>query len=113
MEAVGGHAGGVYLRSGTDGLLRMAVVTGLPGRLFRPWWADAGEPAVPGRRGVPHRAGGAPAGRGGGDAAVPPADGRAALPLRVVLRAGRRRAGAVRGAAGAAAGDAGGGARGR
>ncbi|MDK9494917.1 SpoIIE family protein phosphatase [Streptomyces katrae] len=38
VEAVGGYAGGVYLRSGTDGLLRMAVVTGLPGRLFRPWW---------------------------------------------------------------------------
>ncbi|MFE1554011.1 SpoIIE family protein phosphatase [Streptomyces sp. NPDC058734] len=37
-RAVDGYAGGVYLRSGTDGLLRMAVVTGLPGRLFRPWW---------------------------------------------------------------------------
>ncbi|KIF03801.1 hypothetical protein PL81_22220, partial [Streptomyces sp. RSD-27] len=31
-------AGGVYLRSGTEGLLRMAAVTGLPGSLFRPWW---------------------------------------------------------------------------
>ncbi|MFJ3878896.1 SpoIIE family protein phosphatase [Streptomyces sp. NPDC090077] len=38
VEAVGGYAGGVYLRSGTDGLLRMAVLTGLPGSLFRPWW---------------------------------------------------------------------------
>lgn len=38
VAAVGGYAGGVYLRSGTEGLLRMAVLTGLPGRLFRPWW---------------------------------------------------------------------------
>ncbi|MFF5703124.1 SpoIIE family protein phosphatase [Streptomyces sp. NPDC012794] len=38
MRAVGGYAGSVYLRSDTDGLLRMAVVTGLPVRLFRPWW---------------------------------------------------------------------------
>ncbi|MCY0944908.1 SpoIIE family protein phosphatase [Streptomyces antarcticus] len=38
VAAVGGFAGGVYLRSGTEGLLRMAVLTGLPGRLFRPWW---------------------------------------------------------------------------
>ncbi|MER5873024.1 SpoIIE family protein phosphatase [Streptomyces sp. NPDC002044] len=38
MAAVGGYAGGVYLRSGTEGLLRMAVLTGLPGQLFRPWW---------------------------------------------------------------------------
>ncbi|WP_223837514.1 SpoIIE family protein phosphatase [Streptomyces venezuelae] len=38
IEAVGGYAGGVYLRSRTTGLLRMAVVAGLPGSLFRPWW---------------------------------------------------------------------------
>ncbi|MFD9354394.1 SpoIIE family protein phosphatase [Streptomyces sp. NPDC060031] len=38
VQAVGGYAGGVYLRSGTPGLLRMAVLTGLPGPLFRPWW---------------------------------------------------------------------------
>ncbi|WP_254705658.1 SpoIIE family protein phosphatase [Streptomyces vilmorinianum] len=38
IEAVGGYAGGVYLRSGTPGLLRMAVLAGLPGALFRPWW---------------------------------------------------------------------------
>ncbi|MFF2197710.1 SpoIIE family protein phosphatase [Streptomyces sp. NPDC058157] len=38
VRALGGHAGGVYLRSGTEGLLRMAAVTGLPGPLFRPWW---------------------------------------------------------------------------
>ncbi|MFF4369257.1 SpoIIE family protein phosphatase [Streptomyces sp. NPDC001594] len=38
VRALGGHAGGVYLRSGTGGLLRMAAVTGLPGPLFRPWW---------------------------------------------------------------------------
>ncbi|WP_369373917.1 SpoIIE family protein phosphatase [Streptomyces sp. cg36] len=38
MCAVGGHVGGVYLRSGTPGLLRLAVLAGLPGPLFRPWW---------------------------------------------------------------------------
>ncbi|MEV4944868.1 SpoIIE family protein phosphatase [Streptomyces sp. NPDC053755] len=38
IEAVGGYAGGVYLRSGTPGLLRLAVLAGLPGSLFRPWW---------------------------------------------------------------------------
>ncbi|MGW1510006.1 SpoIIE family protein phosphatase [Streptomyces sp. NPDC002394] len=38
VEEVGGYAGGVYLRSGTPGLLRMAVLVGLPGSLFRPWW---------------------------------------------------------------------------
>lgn len=37
VEAVGGYAGGVYLRSGTEGLLRLAVLAGLPGELFRPW----------------------------------------------------------------------------
>ncbi|OKK17751.1 diguanylate cyclase [Streptomyces sp. CB00455] len=38
VAAVGGYAGGVYLRSRSEGLLRMAVLTGLPGPLFRPWW---------------------------------------------------------------------------
>ncbi|MGI5400752.1 SpoIIE family protein phosphatase [Streptomyces sp. CA-135486] len=38
IEGVGGYAGGVYLRSSTPGLLRLAVLAGLPGRLFRPWW---------------------------------------------------------------------------
>ncbi|WP_420708499.1 SpoIIE family protein phosphatase [Streptomyces sp. ERV7] len=38
MRAVGGHVGGVYLRSSTPGLLRLAVLAGLPGPLFRPWW---------------------------------------------------------------------------
>ncbi|MEV8585770.1 SpoIIE family protein phosphatase [Streptomyces sp. NPDC051180] len=38
VEEVGGYAGGVYLRSGTPGLLRMAVLVGLPGPLFRPWF---------------------------------------------------------------------------
>lgn len=37
VDAVGGYAGGVYLRSGTPGLLLMAVLAGLPGRLMRPW----------------------------------------------------------------------------
>lgn len=38
VGAAGGYAGGVYLRSGTEGLLRMAALTGIPGPLFRPWW---------------------------------------------------------------------------
>ncbi|MFI6144122.1 SpoIIE family protein phosphatase [Streptomyces sp. NPDC051109] len=38
VHAVGGFAGGVYLRSGAEGALLLAVVTGLPVRLFRPWW---------------------------------------------------------------------------
>ncbi|MFD7445969.1 SpoIIE family protein phosphatase [Streptomyces sp. NPDC059909] len=38
IGAVGGHAGGVYLRSETQGLLRLGVLMGLPGELFRPWW---------------------------------------------------------------------------
>ncbi|WP_374213894.1 SpoIIE family protein phosphatase [Streptomyces sp. A3M-1-3] len=38
IQATGGYAGGVYLRSGTPGLLRLAVLVGLPGQLLRPWW---------------------------------------------------------------------------
>ncbi|MFI6495333.1 SpoIIE family protein phosphatase [Streptomyces sp. NPDC050564] len=38
MRAARGFAGGVYLRSSTPGLLRLAVLAGLPGKLFRPWW---------------------------------------------------------------------------
>ncbi|MCX4776395.1 SpoIIE family protein phosphatase [Streptomyces sp. NBC_01264] len=38
VGAAGGYAGGVYLRSGTEGLMLMAAVTGLPSALFRPWW---------------------------------------------------------------------------
>lgn len=38
VESVGGEAGGVFLRSLTPGLLRLAVLAGLPGPLFRPWW---------------------------------------------------------------------------
>ncbi|MDH6565772.1 serine phosphatase RsbU (regulator of sigma subunit)/PAS domain-containing protein [Streptomyces sp. SAI-117] len=38
ISAAGGHAGGIYLRSRTPGLLRLAVLAGLPGPLFRPWW---------------------------------------------------------------------------
>ncbi|MFV0131240.1 SpoIIE family protein phosphatase [Streptomyces sp. HMX112] len=38
IEATGGYAGGVYLRSRTPGLLRLGVLAGLPVRLFRPWW---------------------------------------------------------------------------
>ncbi|MEU6380736.1 SpoIIE family protein phosphatase [Streptomyces sp. NPDC046909] len=38
IGAAGGHAGGVYLRSSTPGMLRLAVLAGLPGPLFRPWW---------------------------------------------------------------------------
>lgn len=38
VDAVGGYAGGVYLRSRTPGLLLMAILAGLPGPLMRPWW---------------------------------------------------------------------------
>ncbi|MFE9216771.1 SpoIIE family protein phosphatase [Streptomyces lavendulae] len=38
VEALGGYAGGVYLRSESPELLRLAVFTGLPGPLFGPWW---------------------------------------------------------------------------
>ncbi|MFJ8884793.1 SpoIIE family protein phosphatase [Streptomyces sp. NPDC102402] len=38
VDAVGGYAGGVYLRSRTPGLLLMSVLAGLPGPLLRPWW---------------------------------------------------------------------------
>lgn len=38
VGAAGGRVGGVYLRSATPGLLRLAVLSGLPGPLFRPWW---------------------------------------------------------------------------
>ncbi|MGW8063742.1 SpoIIE family protein phosphatase [Streptomyces ziwulingensis] len=38
ISAADGHAGGVYLPSRTPGLLRLAVLAGLPGPLFRPWW---------------------------------------------------------------------------
>ncbi|MGW7328978.1 SpoIIE family protein phosphatase [Streptomyces sp. NPDC054840] len=38
LDAVGGYAGGIYLRSPTTGLLLLAVFTGLPLQLFRPWW---------------------------------------------------------------------------
>lgn len=38
IRAARGFAGGVYLRSNTPGLLRLAVLAGLPGPLFRPWW---------------------------------------------------------------------------
>lgn len=37
IAAAGGHSGGVYLRSSTPGLLRLAVLSGLPGPLFRAW----------------------------------------------------------------------------
>ncbi|MFI9766203.1 SpoIIE family protein phosphatase [Streptomyces sp. NPDC052415] len=38
LRADGGHAAGVYLRSRTPGLLRLSVLVGLPGQLFKPWW---------------------------------------------------------------------------
>jgi serine phosphatase RsbU (regulator of sigma subunit)/PAS domain-containing protein len=38
ISAAGGHAGGVYLRSSVPGMLHLAVLEGLPGPLFRPWW---------------------------------------------------------------------------
>jgi PAS domain S-box-containing protein len=38
MRALGGCAAGVYLRTADPGLLRLSVLSGLPGRLFEPWW---------------------------------------------------------------------------
>ncbi|MER6457235.1 SpoIIE family protein phosphatase [Streptomyces sp900105245] len=38
LGAAGGRVAGVYLRSSTPRLLRLSVLVGLPGRLFRPWW---------------------------------------------------------------------------
>ncbi|MDQ1012530.1 serine phosphatase RsbU (regulator of sigma subunit)/PAS domain-containing protein [Streptomyces sp. V4I23] len=37
IEAVGGFAGGLYMRSGTPELLRLAVLAGLPAKLFQHW----------------------------------------------------------------------------
>jgi serine phosphatase RsbU (regulator of sigma subunit)/PAS domain-containing protein len=47
ISAAGGHAGGVYLRSSMPGLLRLAVLEGLPGPLFRPWWRLHAESPFP------------------------------------------------------------------
>ncbi|GAA3153942.1 SpoIIE family protein phosphatase [Streptomyces rameus] len=38
LAAAGGLVAGVYLRSATPGLLRLSVLAGLPGPLFKPWW---------------------------------------------------------------------------
>ncbi|MER6611841.1 SpoIIE family protein phosphatase [Streptomyces xantholiticus] len=38
VEAVGGFAGGLYLRSRAPEQLRLAVIAGLPPQLFRQWW---------------------------------------------------------------------------
>ncbi|QFZ78281.1 SpoIIE family protein phosphatase [Streptomyces fagopyri] len=38
IRAARGFAGGVYLRTPTPGLLRLAVLAGLPDQLFRSWW---------------------------------------------------------------------------
>ncbi|MFJ9422159.1 SpoIIE family protein phosphatase [Streptomyces sp. NPDC101249] len=38
VRTADGHVAGVYLRSGGAGLLRLAVLAGLPGPLFKPWW---------------------------------------------------------------------------
>ncbi|MER6348107.1 SpoIIE family protein phosphatase [Streptomyces sp. NPDC001595] len=41
VEAIGvegARAAGVYVRSATPGVLRLAALVGLPGALFRPWW---------------------------------------------------------------------------
>ncbi|MFC4640591.1 SpoIIE family protein phosphatase [Streptomyces mangrovi] len=38
LRVTGGRAGGLYLCSPTPGVLRLAVLAGLPGPLFRPWW---------------------------------------------------------------------------
>ncbi|MCE0444644.1 hypothetical protein LT493_02430 [Streptomyces tricolor] len=56
VAAAGGRAAGVYLRSGVPGLLRLAVLVGLPGPLFRVLVAAACRPSVPGRRRLPAQA---------------------------------------------------------
>ncbi|MEU1282411.1 SpoIIE family protein phosphatase [Streptomyces sp. NPDC005805] len=38
IEAVGGFAGGLYMRTNTPELLLLAVIAGLPADLFRHWW---------------------------------------------------------------------------
>lgn len=38
IEAVGGFAGGLYMRTGSPELLLLAVIAGLPSDLFRHWW---------------------------------------------------------------------------
>ncbi|MEU5079659.1 MULTISPECIES: PP2C family protein-serine/threonine phosphatase [Streptomyces] len=38
LGTAGGRATGVYLRSDAPDVLRLAVLTGLPGPLFRSWW---------------------------------------------------------------------------
>ncbi|MFE6286328.1 SpoIIE family protein phosphatase [Streptomyces sp. NPDC057877] len=38
LGATGARVSGVYLPSSTAGELRLAVLAGLPGPLFRPWW---------------------------------------------------------------------------
>ncbi|MEU3027505.1 GAF domain-containing SpoIIE family protein phosphatase [Streptomyces incarnatus] len=38
LRAAGGRVAGVYLRADAPGFLRLAVLTGLPGPLFRTWW---------------------------------------------------------------------------
>ncbi|MEV0981637.1 SpoIIE family protein phosphatase [Streptomyces sp. NPDC049915] len=38
LRAADGRVAAVYLRSSVPGLLRLAVLCGLPGALFRPWW---------------------------------------------------------------------------
>ncbi len=47
IGAAGGYAGGIYLPSRTPGLLRLAVLAGLPGPLFRPWWRLHTDSAFP------------------------------------------------------------------
>ncbi|MCX5262959.1 SpoIIE family protein phosphatase [Streptomyces sp. NBC_00199] len=38
LRTTAGRAAGVYLRSSSSEMLRLAVLSGLPGQLFRPWW---------------------------------------------------------------------------
>ncbi|MFF4487976.1 SpoIIE family protein phosphatase [Streptomyces sp. NPDC001544] len=38
LATADGRVSGVYLPSATPGLLRLAVLVGLPGPLFKPWW---------------------------------------------------------------------------
>ncbi|MFJ5265106.1 SpoIIE family protein phosphatase [Streptomyces sp. NPDC088387] len=45
--AVRARAVGVYLRSTDGDILRLAALTGVPGRLFRPWWRVHADRPIP------------------------------------------------------------------
>ncbi|MGW1272492.1 SpoIIE family protein phosphatase, partial [Streptomyces sp. NPDC002491] len=47
LRTTAGRAAGVYLCSGSPRLLRLAVLSGLPGQLFRPWWRVSADRPFP------------------------------------------------------------------